>query len=229
MKTTITLLMILITWLVRAQGTFQNLGYESGTLVTIPGDFYGRVQFGLAFPGWSRYVGESQNAALYNNAFLDSSGIGILDSAANIAPNPLIHDRLIQGNYTAVLMAGIGGDATLAQTALIPNNIQSLLFNVFSYSANPSAFGVTVGGQSLSLTPLWTNSNSTLFGADIHGQAGQMAELAFTAFAQEPHVSNVYLFLDSIQFSSQPIPEPNTLGLFGLGALFLGWRLRRSV
>jgi len=34
-----------------AQGTFQNLDFESVTLVAIPGDSYDRVEFGLAFPG----------------------------------------------------------------------------------------------------------------------------------------------------------------------------------
>jgi hypothetical protein len=40
-------------------------------------------------------------------------------------------------------------------------------------------------------------------------------------------VSAYYLFLDSIQFSIQPIPEPNATGLIGLGALFFGRRLRK--
>ena len=36
---------------VQCQGAFQNLGFESATLVPIPGDSYGRVQFAKAFPG----------------------------------------------------------------------------------------------------------------------------------------------------------------------------------
>jgi len=233
MKKPITLLLTLITFLVRAQGTFQNLGFETGTIVPIPGDVYDRVQFGSAFPGWSGYLGGvPQNKALYNSAFLDTSGIGILDSGANTAPNPLVHGRLIQGSYTALLMAGFGGDATLSQTALIPLNVMTLFFNVSTYNPTPGTFGVTIGGQSLALTPISTLANSTLYGADIHGWAGQTNELAFTVFAEVPHVSNRYLFLDSIQFSTQPIPEPSALGLIGLGALLFshrtGWRRKKS-
>jgi hypothetical protein len=219
----------------RSQGSFQNLDFESASLVPIPGDLYERVQFMPAFPGWTGYVGGvQQNGALYDNAFLDSSGISILDHATDGAANFLIHGRLIQGNYTALLMAGFAlgafqpADTTLAQTGLIPVGTQSLLFNTFTYSVNPGTFGVALGGQTLSLTPIHSDPNSVLYGADIHTWAGQSAELAFTAFAQDPHVSNIYLFLDSIQFSSQPIPEPSVLGLFTFGTLLLGWRLRHE-
>src|SRR6266478_5350034 len=60
-----------------AQGNFQNLGFESASLAGYP---YGSVPFAAAFPGWTGYVGTNQQtAALYNNVFLDSSGISIID------------------------------------------------------------------------------------------------------------------------------------------------------
>jgi hypothetical protein len=52
-----------------------------------------------------------------------------------------------------------------------------------------------------------------------------MAELDFTVPAGNPHVNNNYVFLDSIQFSNLPVPEPGILGLSALGALLLGWRI----
>src|SRR5438552_2069280 len=90
----------------RAQGTFQNLGFESAVLVPIPGDPYGRVQFAPAFPGWIGYVGaDQQTAALYNNVFLDTSGISIIDS--NWPGFLGVHGPL-EGRFSAILQAGLG-------------------------------------------------------------------------------------------------------------------------
>jgi hypothetical protein len=71
---------------------------------------------------------------------------------------------------------------------------------------------------------LQTGANYILYGADIHAWEGQTAELDFTAFAQRPHIGDTYLYLDSIQFSAQGVPEPGVLGLSALGALLVGWR-----
>src|SRR6266487_4335240 len=112
-----------------AQGTFQNLNFESASLVPIPGDPYGRVQFGSAFTSWTGFVGGIQeSSALYNNLFLDSSGISIIDSSF---PYPAT-----QGNYAAVLQAGNRlfttdpADTALAQTGLVPLGTESLQFRV---------------------------------------------------------------------------------------------------
>src|SRR5438552_2321094 len=86
---------------------------------------------------------------------------------------------------------------------------QNLGFESFQANAPFSgAFAVTLGGQTLSLVPLLVTPSNTLFGADIHSWAGQAAELRFTEIADRPHHVNEYLFLDSIQFSDQFIPEP---------------------
>jgi hypothetical protein len=52
--------------------------------------------------------GIQQTNALYNNYFLDSSGIGIVD-----ANDPYLHG-LIQGKYTAVLQAGLATESRRA-------------------------------------------------------------------------------------------------------------------
>src|SRR5207249_7497864 len=87
------------------------------------------------------------------------------------------------------------------------------------------SFGVSLGGQTLSLTPLLVATNYTLYGADVHQYASQTAELAFTVFARRPPAGDNYLYLDSIKFSDQIIPEPSAISLAVLGALLL--RLRR--
>ncbi len=96
--------------------------------------------------------------------------------------------------------------------------------DVFGLSGS---FGVTLGGQTLSLVPLQAGANYILYGADIHAWEGQTAALNFTAFAQRPHIGDTYLYLDSIEFSDQAVPEPSIFGLTALGALLLGWRVVR--
>src|SRR6266446_2800910 len=102
----------------RAQGTFQNLGFESATLVPISGNSSSPVQFGPAFPGWTGSVGGVQlSGALYNEVYLDSSGISVVDQGwANPLAGP---SGTIEGNYTAILQAGWAlGTFTPADTSL---------------------------------------------------------------------------------------------------------------
>jgi hypothetical protein len=213
------------------QGTFQNLDFESAVLVPVPGDPYGGVAFGPAFPGWTVYIGGAPldaawyPNALYNNEFLDSSGISIFDH--NFA-----YGSVIQGNYTALLQAGMDlktlqpADTRLSQTGLVPIGTQSLLFEArFTYGRPPTSFAVTLDGQNLSLVPLSTSGGNTLYSADVRQWAGTTATLDFTLFAGRPHIDNAYLALDSIQFWQ--VPEPSVYALFALGALLLSWRALR--
>src|SRR2546422_10559953 len=89
----------------RAQGTFQNLVFESATLVPISGTSSSPVQFAPAFPGWTGSVGGVQlSGALYNEVYLDSSGISVIDQRwTSPFGGP---SGTIEGSYTAVLQAG---------------------------------------------------------------------------------------------------------------------------
>ena len=202
----------------------SNPGFESATLVPIFGNSSSPVQFAPALPGWTGSIGGVQvSAALYNNFFLDTSGIGIMDSGG-----PFL-GGVIQGNYTALIQAGVApgtftpADTTLSQTGFVPAAAQSLLFRADVY-ANPGAFVVTLGSQPLSFFPLLAGTNYTLYGADVRAWAGQTAELDFTVIAQRPHVDVYTVLLDSIQFSGIAVPEPSVLGFSALGAILLGWR-----
>src|ERR1051326_1419455 len=169
--------------LLHAQGTFQNLAFESASLVPIPGDPYGRVQFDAAFPAWGGLVGGAQqNAVLYDNLFLDTSGIGIVDSGWPFGSPPVI-----QGAFTALLEAGIGGDTSLFQTAVVPISSRSLRFECSLDPISITNLHVTLGAQQLALLSLGTGPNYTVYGADITTLAGQNTTLNFTLAAQNPY------------------------------------------
>ena len=215
-----------------AQG-FVNLNFESATLVAPSPPFY--VPFDQAFPGWTGTVGGvQQTLALSNMLYMDTSGISIINQNFTGFGYPPSFD-LLEGNYTAVLQAGLTfganphpADTTLSQTALVPIGTKSLQFESDQwFDQNFQFLVVTLGGQTLSVTPLSAGLNYTLYGADVSAWAGQMAQLAFTVLAENPHVDNEYISLGAIQFSTQSIPEPSTLALAALGALFLGFRRRR--
>ncbi len=208
-----------------AQGTFQNLGFESGTLVSVPGQ-PGFYQFADAFPGWTGYVAGIQEFLIsYDNIPMSTAGFSILDRGYL---GPI---GVIDGNLTAFLMSGVAGvgeqaDTTLAQTGLVPVGSQTLLFKAY-FTAPLNYIDVTLGGQPLSLIPVQAGANYTLYGADVHAWAGQTAELAFTALYPHPHTGQIPLYLDSIEFSNQSVPEPRVCGLSAIGALLLGWRALR--
>ena len=209
----------------QGQGTFQNLGFESASLVPVS-DI--SVQFAPAFPHWTCTVaGVQQTVAIYNTVALSESGICIIDQGWPYAP----YGGVIDGNYTAILMGGVLGplnpaDTTLSQTGLVPGVAQSLRLKAYNIgSASPLIpLVVTLGGQQLSLVPLGGGANYTLLGADIHTLAGHTAELDFT---MRGSLDSNTVFLDSIQFSNLPVPEPSVFGLFGLGALLAGGHVLR--
>src|SRR5262249_52988002 len=104
--------------------------------------------------------------------------------------------------------------AAIGQTGQIPTNARSLIF--WGYSTD-----VSFGGQPLSLIVLSITPNYNIYGADISAFAGQTGQLLFTA---QPQTLDI---VDNIQFSSNPVPEPGTLGLFCIGGLLIGLHHRR--
>jgi hypothetical protein len=200
-----------------AQGSFQNLNFENATLPAIPpgGGFEPSSN---AIPGWTGYLGENQTTSiLHNDVTIGSANISIL------GPN-YFPDNIIAGQYTVVLQSGASGpeyvlvDASIAQMGSVPTNALSLQFLIQA----TSSFSVSFAGNSLPVSVLSTAPNYRKYGADISQYSGQTGELRFTALSSQ----FTSLFLDSIAFSSQAVPEPSTLGLFTLGSLVLGWRLR---
>ena len=92
---------------------------------------------------------------------------------------------------TATLQAGLGGasgtpaDTAISQTALVPATAQSLQFKAYApgFLSPIVPLFVTLGGQRLSLTPLASAANYTLYGADIHTLAGMVLNLTLYEIA----------------------------------------------
>lgn len=209
----VALLLALAAEQVRAQGTFQNLDFENGTFIPIPGDPYGRVEFSPAMPGWSGYLGANQiNWILHNNLFLSGAGIAIM------GPDNPLPDRM-HGHYFVILQNSfpVPTDVPgIAQTGMVPSTAKSVLF--LSNIQFPG-IGLSFADQQFNTSLLQDLGGSRyLWGADISQYSGQTGELRF--FGEG--------YLDFIQFSNQPIPEPSPVGLLGLGALLLGWRFKRN-
>ena len=193
------------------QGTFQNLDFESAVLVPIPGDPLGRVEFAQAFPGWTGYIGTNiQTVADHNNKSLSEPGIAIMGPDY---PSP----NLFQGHYYARLYLASPGpliSAALAQTGTAPATAKSIRFYASSFDVPFLSFA----GQAIPVSALGSTSTYTVFGGDISAFAGQTGELRFQGS----------LTFDNIIFADQPVPEPGTLALAGLGALLFGWRRWRE-
>jgi hypothetical protein len=196
------------------QGTlqFQNLDFEAAQLIPIPGDPNGAVPFAAAFPGWTGYIGGQQISSTIPNGV----PIGFPGQTPFIAIMSPPDWGAHQGFYELGYGSSVNSTAAIAQTGQVPAQAKSLQFLAL-YAPT-----VTLGGVTLSALRLGSGPGaSSFYGVDISAFAGQQHELRF-----QTGLSINYL--DAITFSTQVIPEPGTLGLFGLGAVLIGWRLRRS-
>jgi len=159
-------------------------------------------------PGWTGYLGANQvDWILYNSLSLSEAGMAIWGPDE---PSP----GLFHGQYYVVLQNAFppvpGTGPSFAQTGTIPVTAQSIQF----YLAF-GGVGVSFAGERIPLTALGSSPTGyNIYGGDVSAFAGQTGELRFQGAG----------YLDYIQFSSQPIPEPGTLSLAVLGALLVGWR-----
>lgn len=196
-----------------AQSIFQNLDFESPTFISIPNDPYDRVQFQAAMPGWTGYIGSSPiNWILHNDLFLSNLGISILGPDYPSA-GP------IHGHYFVMLQGNSAIPAAITQTGMVPLTAASVRFYSDSPFASFNTLNLSFAGNSVPIYNLGgVGGYWYTWGGDISAFAGQTGELRFSGGG----------YLDYIQFSSQPIPEPGSLALLGAGGLALVWRFRRK-
>ncbi|MSU57614.1 MAG: PEP-CTERM sorting domain-containing protein [Pedosphaera sp.] len=215
-----------------AQGNFQNLDFESPLLplVHVGSGSFDFVAVSNAVPGWDVFLGTNQrNSVLYNNWFLGNATVGLLGPDWTNS-NPI----RLAGSYSMNLQAGLDSNfqptsASIAQSRLVPPSAMSVQMSVREFiNIGGGQFAVTLGGQNIPMFPLSFTPNYTIFGGDILPFAGLIRELRISA-VPTPNYDHSSFTIDSITFSDQPIPEPSSLILIGLGALFLGrqW-LKRS-
>jgi hypothetical protein len=210
-----------------AQG-FVNLNFESANLSGYPaGDM--AVPISAAFPGWSafsintRTVTNTATTVWYDALSEGGAAISINDTNTGFGFVPL------QGKYSAMLFGGGGYTVGISQTGVVPGGTESLEVQV-----STSIFGgpftpviVTLGGQTISMAPLQTFPNYTLYGGDVSAFAGQIEALSIT---EPPPVGTPpsVVELDNIMFSSNPVAEPGTCGLILCGAVLFGLRRWRK-
>ena len=162
-------------------------------------------------PGWTGYYGANQATQLLHNDIADDASMAIYGPDF---PSP----GLYHGHCFIQLKPGLdpGGSGqtistAIAQSGTIPGSAQSIQFY-----AEAAAYLVTFAGHQIPMTILGGSYETYfLYGGDISAYAGQAGELRFLGTG----------YLDNIQFSNLPAPEPSVIGLSALGALLLGWRV----
>jgi hypothetical protein len=221
MKTALIILAALFSGSVLAQGTFQNLNFESADVSGYSPSSQ-NVPTSSALPGWTAYYGTTPTStAWYDGISLGGAIISVIDNKApSFAP--------LQGNYSAFLFGGpyqgqANDSVSIRQSGIVPGGTQSLLFEGYVSGA---PFTVTLGGQTIAMIPLQNFPGSgfippyTLYGGNIPSAfEGQSETLAFTELAPSPQQFPSMLELDGISFSPQTVPEPSPLALTGVGGL----------
>jgi hypothetical protein len=216
-----------------AQGTFVNLNFESAVVAALPSSpAFMTVPVTNALPSWNVYFGSSlQPLMSYNTKTLGSVGVSLWGPGSIF---PGFGGLILQGQYTVLLQGGVNPfsadkDATIAQNGTIPATARSLLALISGQSLRVTFAGQELAYQDLSVVQTPEGYTVRTIGIDVTSLAGQPGELRFTA----PYILDVpnELFLDSIRFSNQPIPEPSPFALIMLGvsSLFLFRRKRNSL
>jgi hypothetical protein len=194
---------------------FVNLGFESAKLVEDPNAVYSLWPYYStnAFPSWTCYIdGLPQTHISYNDFPLESAAISLQDSSSLIGIFP------VQGKYAAYLKPGNqwssdGHVPSIGQTGTIPISARSISFWGDIYTTPQVAFN----GQLLSFNIISNSGNYEYLAADISSYAGQTGQLLFTGQG----------FIDNIQLSSSPAPEPTSFAVFTVG--IIGFYFRRCL
>jgi hypothetical protein len=207
MKVPIAIIVVACSCSVSGQGTFQNLDFEQANPVFV-NPYLSTVTAASALPYWTPEIGGVPQTQIVENFFSTGDPEVVLLSA-----NP--QQPPLDGDYS-VLLTGSGEPVSISQTGVIPFGTQSLFFDAKSPPEN-GTLAVMIGTQTVPFTPVATDPNYTVYGANISAWAGQTEQLTFSAL-QSPSILNLWE-IDDISFSVQVVPEPSALALSGIGGL----------
>jgi hypothetical protein len=228
---TVASLAFVFTQAVFAQG-FQNLDFEAATISSAPLGYTpagasGPISAADALPGWTVYEDNTLCTAVWGIPGLAITFVSLDQGSA------FGYHTALEGNYSVGLSAnnvapGYYTSASIAQTGIIPDGMQSIQFLLQNLNFPPPDFPpdgnlfVTLNGTQIPVSVISTSGYTMTMAGDISTFAGTTAELKLAVSA----VANYTL--DSITFSSAGVPEPSAFGLVGLGLLGLGWHRRRN-
>ena len=211
-----------------AQGTFQNLDFESANLSPVPpNQNIVEVSTASALPGWTTYLGTVQQTQVIQNSYGEGEAeIDVFGPNYPAAgPSHGLIPGTIDGNYSVLLQSGgepgnsiVPIGASITQTGVVPSGAQSMQFK--AWQTYFTAFTVSFNGTALSPVVLAAGPNYTLYGVNISPYDGQSGPLEFTADFSGTGAS--WLGLDDIVFSPAAVPEPSPILLTGVGGLMLG-------
>ena len=215
---------------IHAQG-FLNLGFESNPILVGPDpNIFGSD---YSIPHWTVYYnGTPQNGVLINNYILDYTTAALFVGSSAIDGDQSVF--LAASSYEAP----VGGVSTesISQSGVIPISANSIQFELGSIDAfgngiNTSLpqnnFFVTVNGQIVPLQIISNGGSFLTLGGNVSRWAGQTAQLSIgvtvpfnSANPGEILFSGV---IDSVAFSSNPVPEPSAfaLAMLDVGAALL--------
>jgi hypothetical protein len=199
-----------------AQGTFQNLDFESAYPNIQPSTAPGMYSVTTALPDWNVYYGANQQYAQQSQM-----GYQILSTGQTfvtlLGPTNGPFATSISGNFSLLLQGGVtAASASISQTGLVPASAQSIQFEGQS-GAGPLL--VSLDGQNIPIVAIGTGPNYTLYGGNVSAFADQTALLQFSA--PEGYNANNNWNIDDIAFSPNSVPEPQTWTLLLSGAATL--------
>jgi hypothetical protein len=205
-----------------AQGTFQNLDFESAQIPsgTTPSWAFST---GVALPGWAASFSNSAGSypwdmVIYDSLSLQGPMLGIIDEVYSYQ-----HYQAIQGRYSAFIFGGYdptrATSVTISQTGLVPTGAYQITMDVNAWYG----FTVALDGQPINMAPVATFPSFTVYGSgDISALAGRTVQLSITAPPGPNQLGPPNgVLIDDITFLT--VPEPSAYTLSALSALL--WRV----
>jgi hypothetical protein len=197
---------LMVAWISAGTGyaaPFENLNFEAAVP---PGD---------SLPNWS----VNNLGPIYNVACLGSSCVGIHDVDSNLL-DPNIP---IEGRYSAFLQAGTSGNsgalplipASITQTGDVPAGTQSIrLLSTTPAGIDPlisfENLRVSLDGNNIPLLQFSTVGDLVTLAGDVSAFAGLTAELVVSTDTPVQGGPELWAWVDTISFSTEPVPEPAT-------------------